>query len=136
MVIAGLAMLFATGLLLFAADVDTFLPSRMFWIKMGLVALLLANGAMMRVAQHQAERGDCPGLVPAALDGRSEPRSVVPDGAGRERHCPTSDNLWVHDKTSPASMRRDRLRARRVPADLSRYRRRRVRGGAAGRPRS
>ena len=57
MVIAGLAILFATGLLLFAADVDTFLPSRMFWIKMGLVALLLANGAMMRAAQHQAERG-------------------------------------------------------------------------------
>ena len=56
-VIAGLAILFATGLLLFAADVDTFLSSKMFWMKMGLVALLLANGAMMRVAQHRAERG-------------------------------------------------------------------------------
>jgi len=57
-VIAGLAVLFATGLLLFAADVDTLLPSKTFWLKMGLVALLLANGAMMRTAQQRAERGD------------------------------------------------------------------------------
>ena len=57
-VIAGLAVLFATGLLLFAADVDTFLPSKTFWLKMGLVALLLANGAMIRTAQQRAERGD------------------------------------------------------------------------------
>ena len=35
-VIGGLAILFATGLLLFAADVDTFLPSKTFWLKIGL----------------------------------------------------------------------------------------------------
>jgi hypothetical protein len=56
-VIAGLAVLFATGLLLFAADVDTFLWSRVFWLKMGLVVLLIGNGAIMRTAQRQAERG-------------------------------------------------------------------------------
>jgi hypothetical protein len=56
-VIAGLAVLFATGLLLFAADLDTFLWSRVFWLKMGLVALLIGNGAIMRMAQKQAERG-------------------------------------------------------------------------------
>ena len=56
-VIAGLGVLFATGLLLFAADLDTFLTSRVFWLKMGLVALLIGNGAIMRMAQKQAERG-------------------------------------------------------------------------------
>jgi hypothetical protein len=56
-VIAGLVILFASGLLLFAADVDTFLYSKVFWLKMGLVAVLLTNGAMMREAQREAERG-------------------------------------------------------------------------------
>jgi hypothetical protein len=28
-----------------------------FWLKMGLVVLLIANGAIMRTAQKQAERG-------------------------------------------------------------------------------
>jgi hypothetical protein len=56
-VIAGLTILFATGLLLFAADVDTYLASKVFWLKMGLVALLLTNGAMMRTAQQRAEGG-------------------------------------------------------------------------------
>jgi hypothetical protein len=56
-VIGGLVVLFITGVLLFAADIDTFLGSRVFWIKMGLVALLLGNGAIMRMAQQQAEHG-------------------------------------------------------------------------------
>jgi hypothetical protein len=56
-VIGGLIVLFVTGVLLFAADIDTFLASRVFWLKMGLVALLLGNGAIMRMAQQQAERG-------------------------------------------------------------------------------
>ena len=56
-VIGGLAILFATGLLLFAADVDTLLPSKTFWLKIGLVVLLIANGAMMWTAQRRAERG-------------------------------------------------------------------------------
>ena len=42
---------------LVAADIDTFLASRVFWIKMGLVVLLLGNGAIMRMAQQQAEDG-------------------------------------------------------------------------------
>jgi hypothetical protein len=56
-VIGGLIALFVTGVLLFAADLDTFIASKVFWLKMGLVALLVGNGATMRMAQHQAECG-------------------------------------------------------------------------------
>ena len=46
-VLAGLAAVMISGALLMAADFDTFLHSRIFWIKMGLVALLLLNGAVL-----------------------------------------------------------------------------------------
>jgi hypothetical protein len=56
-VLVGLAALIASGLLLFAADVATFLHSAVFWVKMGLVALLVGNGAMMLAAERRAVRG-------------------------------------------------------------------------------
>src|SRR5205814_2113084 len=40
-VIAGLIFIVVSGLLLFAADVETFLYSRVYWIKMTMVVLLL-----------------------------------------------------------------------------------------------
>lgn len=43
-VIAGLAVVMFSGVLLFAANVDTYADSTAFWIKMGLVAALLVNG--------------------------------------------------------------------------------------------
>jgi hypothetical protein len=46
-VLVGLAAVIASGLLLFAADVDTYAPSRLFWLKMGMVALLMINGAIL-----------------------------------------------------------------------------------------
>jgi hypothetical protein len=46
-VLFGLAGLIVSGLLLFAADVDTYAPSKLFWIKMGMVAALMINGAML-----------------------------------------------------------------------------------------
>jgi hypothetical protein len=57
-VIVGLILVTLSGLLLFAADVDTFLYSKLFWVKMVLIALLLVNGGVLIRAEHQAERGD------------------------------------------------------------------------------
>jgi hypothetical protein len=46
-VIIGLAAVIASGVLLFAADVATYAPSKLFWIKMAMVAALMINGAIL-----------------------------------------------------------------------------------------
>lgn len=56
-VIAGLALVVLSGLLLFAADVDTYWHSSIFWLKMTAVTLLLANGALVVRAGSKAEAG-------------------------------------------------------------------------------
>ena len=56
-VLVGLAAVIVSGLLLFGADYELFLRSRVFWVKMGLVALLVANGAMLTQAGRAVERG-------------------------------------------------------------------------------
>jgi len=43
-VIMGLSVTLVSGLLLLAADVEAFLPSPLFWLKMGLITVLLGNG--------------------------------------------------------------------------------------------
>jgi hypothetical protein len=57
-VVLGLAALVISGLLLFAADVETFLYSRIFWLKMGLMVLLLINGALLLAGERQVRRGE------------------------------------------------------------------------------
>lgn len=57
-VIAGLMALFASGLLLFAADVDTFWNSRIFWVKMALVLVLLVNGVALVLNERKVMRVD------------------------------------------------------------------------------
>jgi uncharacterized membrane protein len=70
-VVPSLAVVVATGLLMAASDTDTFLNSRLYWSKMGLVGLLLLNGVGL-LAAERAVAGERPkawrwlGLVSAA----------------------------------------------------------------------
>jgi hypothetical protein len=57
-VVIGLVAVFVSGFLLLAADLDTYLYSRVFWVKMVLVAVLLANGALLVRGESQVVRGD------------------------------------------------------------------------------
>jgi len=54
-VLVSLAAVAVSGLFLFAADSETFLYSRFFWMKMGLVVALMANGYLLTRAERQAE---------------------------------------------------------------------------------
>lgn len=53
-VIGSLAVVIASGLLLFGTDVEAQWGSPIFWIKMGLIALLLVNGLRMQRAERVA----------------------------------------------------------------------------------
>jgi hypothetical protein len=46
-VLGGVVVLFASGVALAAADVETFLPSPIFWTKLVLSVLLVVNGALL-----------------------------------------------------------------------------------------
>ena len=46
-VLLGLSVTLLSGTLLLAADVATFLPAPLFWLKMGLIAVLLGNGVVL-----------------------------------------------------------------------------------------
>jgi hypothetical protein len=53
-VVSGLTLMFASGILMAAADLDTMLASRVYWTKMALVAMLVANGVAMQRAERLA----------------------------------------------------------------------------------
>lgn len=52
-VVGALGFVLASGVLMFLADLDTYLTSTAFWVKMALLALLVANGyARIRAEQR------------------------------------------------------------------------------------
>jgi uncharacterized membrane protein len=46
-VLGALALSFVSGVALFAADLETYFGSWIFWLKMGMIGVLLVNGALM-----------------------------------------------------------------------------------------
>jgi hypothetical protein len=55
-VVPSLGVIVATGIAMTAADLDTFMTSNLYWAKLGFVALLLLNGALLLAAESAAER--------------------------------------------------------------------------------
>ena len=53
----GLSVTFVSGLLLAAADIETYATLPTFWIKMSLIALLLGNGYWMQRSERALAEG-------------------------------------------------------------------------------
>ena len=92
LVIGSLAIVALSGVAMFLSDVDEFASSITFWVKMGLVVLLLANGALMTRAEQA--------LRPASATGTATAAATVVDDApavwGRLRtHAIVSLVLWI-----------------------------------------
>jgi len=56
-VVSGLALIFASGLLMMFARLDGVATSVVFWTKMGLIALLLGNGYLRMRAENALRAG-------------------------------------------------------------------------------
>jgi hypothetical protein len=56
-VLAGLSVIFISGLLLALSDVKTFGYSPVYWIKMSLVVLLLLNGLLLQRTERKLRAG-------------------------------------------------------------------------------
>jgi hypothetical protein len=60
-VLGGLAVVFLSGILMMLADLDTYVASPVFWIKMSLFALLIANGYGRMRAEEALAGGSAAG---------------------------------------------------------------------------
>jgi uncharacterized membrane protein len=56
-VMGGLAIVVVSGVLLFGADVDTYMASPVFWVKTALVLLLAVNGWLLVSTGRKLESG-------------------------------------------------------------------------------
>jgi uncharacterized membrane protein len=59
-VLISLAVLMISGVLLAAADVETYATNWIFWTKMALIALLLANGALLTRTENRLRTAEEP----------------------------------------------------------------------------
>jgi hypothetical protein len=57
-VLIALALMFASGAALAAADIKTFAGAPVFWIKLGLVTLLLMNGVVLERTEASLKKGN------------------------------------------------------------------------------
>jgi hypothetical protein len=57
-VVLGLAAVIVSGVLLFAADLETYAASRVFWTKMAMVAALMINGAVLTQLGRRGQPAD------------------------------------------------------------------------------
>jgi len=64
-VLMALVVLFASGVLLTAADLETFVESPVFWVKLGLVTLLLLNGLVLERTESRLRNLSARETVPA-----------------------------------------------------------------------
>lgn len=62
-VIAALAVVVVSGLLMMLADAENLLPSPVYWVKMGLFATLLLNGWLIQQNERQLTLDPSPGNV-------------------------------------------------------------------------
>ena len=63
-VLVALVALFASGVLLAGADLETFATSPVFWVKLGLVMLLLVNGLMLERTESRLRGLSAREIVP------------------------------------------------------------------------
>jgi hypothetical protein len=63
-VLVALVALFASGVLLTAADLETFIASPVFWVKLGLVTLLLVNGLVLERTESRLRSLSAREIVP------------------------------------------------------------------------
>ena len=63
LVLFGLIIATVSGAMLFAADYETYMYSKMFWTKISLFLVLVGNGAMLLRAGRLAEAGDERGWI-------------------------------------------------------------------------
>ena len=59
-VVPALVLVFATGALWTLSELEEFLSSPAYWLKMGLIVLLLVNGMVMMRAEREARAGNTP----------------------------------------------------------------------------
>ena len=106
----GLALITVSGLLLLAADLDTYLYSRVFWAKMGAIGLLLINGVVLIAAERRAAARRSGRLVDAPVHGARQPDALVPRRRLAVSRFPTLDELKTMDDCEGCGRRRHRPR--------------------------